>query len=213
MTGGEIAVVGVAGRFPGARDVSEFWQNLKSGRESILPSDGGAAAHGDPDTSHWVDVNSLLKDIDLFDASFFGFSPREAEMIDPQQRIFLECAWEALEDAGLRAGDVQRHVGVFAGAALSAYIFDQFPDGAHLLETLPAVIANDRDYLSTRTSYKMNFSGPSVTVQCACSTSLVAVHLACQSLIAGECDAALAGGVSAAARAGPHSPKASAWSC
>src|SRR5215510_1993531 len=131
-TGGEIAIVGMSGRFPGARSVPEFWANLQAGRESIVPPDGetAAAEHDAHATAHWVKVNSLLKDVDLFDASFFGFSPREAEMIDPQQRIFLECAWEALEDAGYRAGDVLRHVGVFAGSALSAYIFDQFPDGA-----------------------------------------------------------------------------------
>jgi acyl transferase domain-containing protein/acyl carrier protein len=199
MTGTEIAVVGISGRFPGASNVNEFWENLKAGRESIRPEkDEFADSHQGSQESkgHWVGVNSLLPDVDLFDASFFGFNPREAEMMDPQHRIFLECAWEAMEDAGLKIGDTRSHVSVFAGASLSAYIFSQFPEGAHLLETLPAVIANDKDYLATRTSYKLNFSGPSATVQCACSTSLVAVHLACQCLIAGECDAALAGGIS-----------------
>lgn len=197
-TGSEIAIVGMSGRFPGAASVEEFWDNLRAGRESIAPPDGQPSAPIDELASraHWVAVNSLIPGVDLFDASFFGFSPREAEMMDPQHRMMLECAWETLEDAGFRAGDVVRHVGVFTGSSLSAYIFSQFTPGSHLLETLPAIIANDKDYLATRTSYKLNFSGPSITVQCACSTSLVAVHLACQSLIAGECDAALAGGIS-----------------
>jgi acyl transferase domain-containing protein/acyl carrier protein len=197
-TGSEIAIVGMSGRFPGAENVGRFWENLRSGRESIVPESAQTSAPVDElaARAHWVKVNSLIPGIDLFDASFFGFSPREAEMMDPQHRIVLECAWEALEDAGCRAGDIVRHVGVFAGSSLSAYIFSQFTPGAHLLETLPAILANDKDYLATRTSYKLNFSGPSITVQCACSTSLVAVHLACQSLIAGECDAALAGGIS-----------------
>jgi acyl transferase domain-containing protein/acyl carrier protein len=200
-TGAEIAVVGISGRFPGAKNVAEFWTNLKTGHEAIKPATNGADVAGQANsdaTAHWVEINSLLPDVDMFDASFFGFNPREAEMLDPQHRIFLESAWHAIEDAGYQAGDRRRHVGVFAGAALSGYIFSQVSEGDDLLQVLPAMIANDRDYLATRASYKMNFSGPSVTVQCACSTSLVAIHLACQSLIAGECDAALAGGVSVA---------------
>lgn len=200
-TGNEIAIIGLSGRLPGARNVGEFWENLKSGRESIKPD--GDSIDSSPRIAqslpgHWVKCNGLLQDVDLFDASFFGFSPREAEMTDPQHRIILECAWEASEDAGYTGGDTSRHAGVFVGASLSGYLFSQVHEGTHLLEALPAMIANDKDYLATRISYQMNLSGPSITVQSACSTSLVAVHLACQSLIAGECDAALAGGISVA---------------
>src|SRR5262249_18737879 len=187
MTGTEIAIVGMSGRFPDASSVSEFWENLKAGRESIKADEKDLATpppRQSESTGHWVKVKGSLQNVELFDAAFFGLNPREAEMTDPQHRIFLECAWEAIEDAGYKAGENPAHVGVFAGAALSGYIFNQlnFDD---LLETLPAMIANDKDYLATRTSYKFNLTGPSLTVQCACSTSLVAVHLACQSLIAG----------------------------
>ena len=195
-TGTEIAIIGLSGQFPGAHNVSEFWRNLQAGVEAIKPDAIEDLSGKDDSLGHWVDINGLLHDVDLFDAPFFGFNPREAEMMDPQHRLFLEHAWQACEDAGYQVGDQQRPVGVFAGAALSAYVSGQFADDAHLLESLPAIIANDKDYLATRTSYKMNLSGPSMTVQCACSTSLVAIHLACQSLIAGECDAALAGGIS-----------------
>jgi acyl transferase domain-containing protein len=196
--GTEIAIVGLSGRFPGAKSVGEFWDNLAAGRESIRLDDASSVRAEDEGRGHWVKVNGLMQAVDLFDAPFFGFNPREAEMMDPQHRIFLECAWEALEHAGYQVGDSKRSVGVFAGAALSGYIAGQLSDDAHLLETLPVIIANDKDYLATRISYKLNLCGPSLTVQCACSTSLVAVHLACQSLIAGECDAALAGGISMA---------------
>lgn len=199
-TGTEIAIVGMSGRFPEAENVQQFWENLKAGRESTWSADNefSGTAEEMESKGHWVRVNSMIKNADAFDAAFFGFNPREAEMTDPQHRLFLECAWEALEDAGYRAGDCLRHVGVFGGAAMSGYIFSQLREGAHMLEILPAMIANDKDYLATRISYKLNLSGPSITVQCACSTSLAAVHLACQSLIAGECDAALAGGISVA---------------
>jgi acyl transferase domain-containing protein len=199
-TGTEIAIVGMSGRFPEAENVRQFWENLKAGRESTWSPDNefSGTAQELESKGHWVKVNSMIKNADTFDAAFFGFNPREAEMTDPQHRVFLECAWEAMEDAGYRAGDCLRHVGVFGGAALSGYIFSQLREGAHMLEILPAMIANDKDYLATRISYKLNLSGPSLTVQCACSTSLAAIHLACQSLVAGECDAALAGGISVA---------------
>ena len=119
-------------------------------------------------------------------------------MTDPQHRIFLECAWEALENAGIAVGDRARPIGVFAGTGMSSYVFGQIEHDAEILEAFPSIIATDKDFVSTRTSFKLNLTGSSLTVQCACSTAMVAVHLACQSLIAGECDAAIAGGVAAA---------------
>ena len=133
-----------------------------------------------------------------FDAAFFGYSPREAELMDPQQRLFLECAWEALEDAGYDPASFPGDVGVFAGAGMNTYALNVLADPEVLdsVGSFQLMIGNDKDFLATRVSYKLDLNGPSLAVQTACSTSLVAVHLACQSLLAGECDVALAGGVS-----------------
>ena len=198
-SGNEIAIVGMSGRFPGAATLDELWDVLKEGREPLR------AQEQDPDSpalsdqvSHMVRANSTLPGVDLFDAGFFGFNPREAEMTDPQHRIFLECAWEALENGGIKAGDRARPIGVFAGTGMTSYVFGQIEHDAQILDAFPSIIATDKDFVSTRVSFKLNLTGPSLTVQCACSTAMVAVHLACQSLIAGECDAALAGGVAAA---------------
>ena len=151
----------------------------------------------------------MLEDVDLFDAAFFGFSPREAELLDPQQRLFLECAWEALEDAGydsLRTGGA---VGVFGGVSSNSYhLFNLFSRSSFLNSPQggQAFLGSDKDFLTTRVSYKLDLRGPSLAVQTACSTSLVAVHLACQSLLAGECDMALAGGVLGPGPAGGRLP-------
>jgi len=198
--GNEIAIVGMSGRFPGAGNIDELWEILAAGRETLRATeqDVTSAAMSDQ-VSHMVRANSTLPDIDQFDAAFFGFNPREAEMTDPQHRLFLECAWEALENAGIKAGDRARPIGVFAGTGMTSYVFGQIQHGAQILDAFPSIIATDKDFVSTRVSFKLNLTGPSMTVQCACSTSMVAVHLACQSLIAGECDAAIAGGVAAAA--------------
>lgn len=200
--GSEIAIIGLTGRFPGAKNIDEFWQNLQSGVESIsfftdeeLLSFGiDTAVLNDP---HYVKAGAVLENVEFFDADFFGFNPREAEITDPQHRIFLECAWEALENAGYNSHTYKGSIGVFAGSSLSSYLLNSYlnqniisVDGQQL------AIAGDKDYLTTRVSYKLNLTGPSYTVQTACSTSLVAVHLACQSLLNGECDLALAGGVS-----------------
>ncbi|HEV8581881.1 MAG TPA: amino acid adenylation domain-containing protein [Thermoanaerobaculia bacterium] len=198
-----IAVIGMAGRFPGANDVEAFWDNLKNGVESIsFFSDEELRAAGVPESAladpRYVRARGVVAGADEFDAQFFGYSPREAEVIDPQQRLFLECAWEALEDAGHDPARFPGDVGVFAGAGMNTYALNFLADP----ETLDAVgnfqlmISNDKDFLAPRVSYKLGLKGPSLSVQTACSTSLVAVHLACQSLLAGECDAALAGGVS-----------------
>jgi non-ribosomal peptide synthase protein (TIGR01720 family) len=198
-----IAVIGMAGRFPGARNLDEFWENLKSGVESIsFFSDSEIESTGlytdllkDP---RLVKAAGVLDDVDLFDASFFGFSPREAEITDPQQRLFLECAWEAFENAGYDAERFEGLIGVYAGTSVNTYLMNLYsnPELVSAIGPLQIVMANDKDFLSTRVSYKLNLRGPSLTVQTACSTSLVAVHLAAQSLLDGQCDMALAGGVS-----------------
>jgi len=197
-----IAIVGTAGRFPGAKNVAQFWQNLCDGVESIsLFSDEDLIAQGVDATSlqdpNYVKAGFVLEDIEMFDASFFGYSPREAEIIDPQQRIFLECAWEALENAGYDPKADNNLTGVYAGANLSTYLLNNLASHPELLKSLRMQIAlgNDKDTLSTRISYKLNLKGPSLSVGTTCSTSLVAVHLACRGLLSYQCDMALAGGI------------------
>jgi phthiocerol/phenolphthiocerol synthesis type-I polyketide synthase E len=199
-----VAVIGMAGRFPGAGDVEAFWSNLAQGREGIaVLTDEELAANGvDPSTAArdgYVKAKGALDGADLFDEGFFGYSPREAELLDPQHRVFLECAWHALESAGIdpaRSGGGR--IGVFAGAGLNTYLLFNLMQDRRVLEsagTYQVALANDKDFLATRAAYKLDLTGPAVTVQTACSTSLTAVHLACQSLLNGECDIALAGGV------------------
>ncbi|HEY3581179.1 MAG TPA: type I polyketide synthase, partial [Pyrinomonadaceae bacterium] len=200
--GFEIAVIGMACRVPGARNVDEFWRNLRDGVESIsFFSDAEMIAAGVEPKSltnpNLVKAGGVLPDIELFDASFFGYSPREAELLDPQQRFFLECAWEALESAGYDPQHVADTTGVFAGVGPNGYLFNIYSAQSLVNTTdgMQIVLANDKDYVATRVSYKFNLKGPSVNVQSACSTSLLATHLACQSLLSGACDMALAGGV------------------
>lgn len=199
-----IAIIGMAGRFPGASTVDELWQNLQAGVESIsffsdeelLAAGVDPAALGDP---HYVKAGGVLKDIEWFDAAFFGYTPIEAEIMDPQHRLFLECAWEALEHAGYDPARYKGAIGVYAGVGMPTYLLSNVLSHPELLESLPHlqwIIGNDKDFVPTRVSYKLNLRGPSVTVQTACSSSLVAVHLAVQSLLSFECDMALAGGVS-----------------
>ena len=198
-----IAIIGMACRFPGARNVDEYWRNLRDGVEAVVHfSEAEMLAAGvDPmmlSTPGHVKAGSVLEGIEQFDAGFFDFSPRQAELTDPQQRLFLECAWEALESAGCDPEVYDGAIGVYAGSILSNYLLaNVYPTVgyAEAVANLQTLIGNDKDYLATHTSYKLNLKGPSVNVQTACSTSLVAVHLACQSLINGECDMALAGGV------------------
>jgi acyl transferase domain-containing protein len=198
----EVAIIGMAGRFPGAGDLEELWRNLRDGVESISRfSADELFADGVPPAQlarpGYVPAGGFLADADLFDATFFDYSPREAEVLDPQQRLLLEIAWEALESAG-HAG-TRRPVGVFAGTSSNSYLFTNVLSRPEVLDSLGGMglaLASDRDYIATRISYKLNLTGPSFTVQTACSTSLVAVHLACQSLLAGECELALAGAAS-----------------
>lgn len=204
VTGMEIAVIGLAGRFPGAQNLQEFWWNLQHGVESIsfFSNDELAAAgvhHSVLNDPSYIKAFGVLDDIDLFDADFFGFTQKEAEILDPQQRIFLECAWNALEGAGYISDTYNNSISVYAGATMSSYFIDnlfQNPNVADTADAFSLAIGNDKDFLATRVSYKLNLRGTSITIQTACSTSLVAVHMACQSLLSGENDIALAGGVS-----------------
>jgi amino acid adenylation domain-containing protein len=199
----EIAIVGMAGRFPGAKDIEEFWQNIRSGVESItfFTDEELAAAGIERDVlnnPNYVKAWGVLANAECFDAPFFGFSPREAEIMDPQHRLFLECAWQALENAGYEAQTFAGSIGVYAGASMNTYLLHNMAAWGDILRSeagLQIILGSDKDYLATRVSYKMNLTGPSVSVQTSCSTSLVAVHMACQSLLGGECDMALAGGV------------------
>ncbi len=197
-----IAIIGMAGRFPGAKNVAQFWQNLCDGVESISYfSDEELLASGvDPAflrDRNYVKAGFVLEDIEMFDAAFFGFSPREAELLDPQQRVFLECAWEALENAGYNPKADNNLTGLYAGGNLSTYLFNNLASHPDLLQSLnlQITLGNDKDFIPTRVSYKLNLKGPSVNVGTACSTSLVAVHFACRGLLSYQCDMALAGGV------------------
>jgi acyl transferase domain-containing protein len=193
----------MAGRFCKAENLDEFWQNLKNGVEAILPlSDADLLSSGIPaevfQRSEYVRRRGYLSGVDLFDARFFGMTAREAQITDPQHRVFLECAWEALESAGYGAPRDRGLVGVFAGMSMNTYLISRAlqSDAPESVGTFQLAVGNDKDFLPTRVSYKLDLRGPSVNVQTACSTSLVAVHLACQSLIGGECGIALAGAVS-----------------
>lgn len=200
---GAIAIIGLAGRFPGACTVEEFWRTIEQGREAItFLTDEQLKAAGVPaefQHPNYVRASSLLADIEYFDASFFGYTPREAQLMDPQRRLFPECAWTALEHASYDPGHCTKSVGVFAGSSQNTYALSHLATNRDLIaragefQTRPG---NEKDVLSTRVSYKLNLHGPSITVQTACSTSLVALHLACQSLLNCECEMALAGGVS-----------------
>ncbi|MEU7176128.1 amino acid adenylation domain-containing protein [Micromonospora tulbaghiae] len=197
-----IAVVGMACRFPGAPDVDAFWRNLCDGVESITElTDDELLAEGVPSELYsrgdYVRAASVLDGVDLFDAAFFNIPAREAALLDPQQRLFLETSWHALEDAG-RGPGTDSDVAVFAGANMPAYLMSNLLGGRRIVMS-PAVfelqIHNDKDYLASRTSFLLGLTGPAVSVQTACSSSLVAVHHAARALLAGECGTALAGGV------------------
>jgi len=197
----EIAIVGLAGRFPGARDLGEFWANLRDGVESIRRfGDEELKAAGVPEeilaNPGYVKAGTVIEGADRLDAEFFGLTPREAEIIDPQHRLFLECAWEALESAGYDSETWRRPVGVYAGVSFSTYVLLNVWSNRDRVAFLGSLLGADKDHLATLVSYKLDLEGPSLAVQTACSTSLVAVHLAVQGLLNGECDMALAGGVS-----------------
>lgn len=203
-TGSEIAIIGMAGRFPGARHIDEFWQNLSQGVESIhLLDEDELAALGVPEAvrrdPNYVAAAAVMDGIDQFDAAFFGYTPREAELMDPQQRVLLECAWETLEHAGYDPARFPGAIGMFAGGTTNTYLLFNLmsnQDTLGVFDPMQIDISNGADFYATRVSYKLNLTGPSFTLQTACSTALVALHTACQSLLNEECDMALAGGVS-----------------
>jgi amino acid adenylation domain-containing protein/FkbM family methyltransferase len=200
---GDIAIIGLNGRFPGAQNIEQFWRNLQAGEESItFFTDEELMGSGidnellqNPD---YVKASGMLEGIDRFDASFFGISPREAEMMDPQHRLFLEICWEVIEGAGYNPEVYRGLIGVYAGVGMNTYLLSNLISNAELLKStggLQFFIGNDKDFVPTRVSYKLNLKGPSINVNTACSTSLVNVQLACQGLMSYQCDMALAGGV------------------
>jgi acyl transferase domain-containing protein/thioesterase domain-containing protein len=200
----DIAITGMALRVPGASTVDEFWRNLREGRESIrtLTDEELVAAGESParmTNPNYVRRTADLDGMEMFDAEFFGLSPKEAAIMDPQHRQFLECAWEAMEDAGRTPNTIAGPVGVFAGCGMGSYFYFNVCSNRQLVDQVGMFLlrhtGNDKDFLATRASFAFDLRGPSVNVQTACSTSLVAVHYACQSLLNGETDMALAGGV------------------
>lgn len=201
-----IAVVGISLRFPGADTVAAFWNNLVNKKDCITTlSVEEIRAAGIPESvisqKNYVPRGGRISNPGLFDAAFFGFSPKDAKLLDPQQRLFLKCGWEAIESAGYNVNKLDCPVGVFGGSSFNYYLLNNLISNPELLSQyfeLQTLFSSDKDFLATRLSYKFNLKGPSFTIQSACSTSLVAIHVACQSLLTYQCDMALAGGVSLA---------------
>jgi amino acid adenylation domain-containing protein len=204
-----IAIVGMSGRFPGAPTTAQFWQNLKDGIESISQFSVEELEVRDAQTQArqdgYVRARAILPDVDLFDAEFFGIYPQEAKLMDPQHRVFLECCWEAIEDAGYDVADLSAATGVFAGCSPNSYFLTQVCQdrkfaldyaASYQIGQYTTMLGAIADTLATRVAYKLNLRGPAVTLLCACSTSLVAVCQACSSLLSYQCDAALAGAIS-----------------
>lgn len=199
-----IAIIGMAGKFPGANNIQEFWNNLIEGKECFTNfSDEELKESGLNDMlindPNYVKTKGILGNADQFDAELFGFSPRVAELTDPQHRLFLECSWEAMEDAACNPENYKGRIGVYAGQSMNTYWIHNVADHIDLTsspESLQAAIGNDKDSLTTEVSYRLGLTGPSVNVQSSSSTSLVAIHTACQALLSYECDVALSGGVS-----------------
>lgn len=200
-----VAIVGMAVRLPQARTLDAFWHNLLAGTEAVrefTPADLDEAGVPERIRNHpnHVPRGVVLEDVDHFDASFFGLTPQEARVTDPQHRVFLETAWHALEDAGVAPHQAPGTVGVFASCSLSTYLLNNILKSEHAGDgtelSYPVLIGNDKDFLATRISYRLGLTGPSQTVQSACSSSLVALHQALAALRDGDCDMALAGGVS-----------------
>ncbi len=198
----EIAIVGMAGQFPQSPDIKSFWKNICDGNELITFYDNdellahGVAQHQINDES-FVPAAATFDGIDEFDAAFFGIPPAEAKLMDPQHRLLLQCAWSTLEDAGLVPGEIEQSVGLFAGISINSYLLNDIIKNPDVnLDDLTVLISNDKDFAISRIAYKLGLRGPVMAVQTACSTSLVSVHLACQSLLNSECDLALAGAAS-----------------
>ena len=203
-SGLEIAIIGMSGRFPGANNLHQFWENLKNGvnsirfftEEELLEND-----NMDPDyirAPGFINAGGIIENVEYFDAFFFGYSPIEAEVLDPQVRIFYEVCWETLEDAGCDPSTFKGSIGVYSGgsANISWEVMTLLSGKESILGRFSLDNLNNKDYLSTRISHRLDLKGPSVTVYTACSTALAALDLACRALLTGQCDAALAGGVS-----------------
>jgi amino acid adenylation domain-containing protein/FkbH-like protein len=201
-TGNDIAIIGMAGRFSGAKNLDEYWQIISNGEEAITHYTKEELLNKGVDkklleNENYVLANGIIESADKFDATFFGITPREADFMDPQHRVFLESCYEALENAGYTSEKYPGEIGVFGGCGMNNYLVKnliQHPDSLRLLGEFQSTINNNSDYLTTRVSYKLNLTGPSINIQTACSTSLVAIHTACQNLISRSCDMALAGG-------------------
>jgi acyl transferase domain-containing protein/acyl carrier protein len=199
-----VAIIGMTGRFPGARNIDQFWQNLCNGVESIsfFTDKELSASNIDQALLHnpkFVSADGVIDDMDMFDAEFFNYTPREAEILDPQHRLFLECAWEVMESAGYDSESYDGRVGVYASANLSSYLIRNIlsnPDLRESATSFQTMLGNDKDFVATRVSHKMNLTGPSINVATLCSSSFVAIHLACQSLLTYQCDLAMAGSIS-----------------
>src|SRR5687768_2680324 len=200
----EIAIVGMAGRFPGSPSVDDLWLRVRDGDDCLedLTADDLRASGVDESvlsSSDYVRRSGVLEGVDCFDAGFFGIGARDATIMDPQHRLFLECTWEALESAGYVPEKFSGSIGVFAGCGANTYMLNNLLSDSKLLDQVGWFLlrhtGNDKDFLTTGVSYRLDLRGPSINVQTACSTSLVAVHLAVQSLLLLECDMALAGGV------------------
>jgi len=204
-----VAIIGMAGKFPGAPNLDVFWSNIAAGKDTIthfsrteLEARDRASLEFGPD---YVAAHGVLEGAEMFDASFFGISPREADFLDPQHRLFLETCWNALEDGGCDPAQFSGEIGVFGGCSLNTYLLAnlsasrEFIDeltGNYQVGELQATLGNDKDFLCSRVAYKLNLRGPCMTVQGACATSLVAICQASQNLLTYQCDMALAGGVS-----------------
>lgn len=199
----DIAIIGMSARFPGADDVDRFWSNLCQNHSAIRPlTDQELRLHGVTNSTlsdpSYVKAGAFLNGVDQFDADFWGISRREAILMDPQQRIFLECCWKALEAAGYAPNAAGQNTAVYAGSFLPLYLLHHLAGGG-LMDPSDAPLAsltefgNDKDYLASRVSYQLGLTGPSIAVQTSCSTGLVAIAMAAQALAAGQCDMALAG--------------------
>ena len=199
-----VAVIGMAGRFPGSSDVDAFWSNLRDAREGItFFSDDELRAEGVSDEMlarpNYVKARGSVEGTDRFDASFFNYRARDAELMDPQIRFFLEACWEAMESAGYDSSEYTGSIGVYAGASSPSYFLHHYLRDKSLLEgngSFHVSMLTENDFLTTHVSFRMRTRGPSMCIQTACSTSLVAVHVAVQAVLNGECDMAMAGGVS-----------------
>ncbi|WP_218653139.1 type I polyketide synthase [Nostoc sp. TCL26-01] len=198
-----VAIVGMVGRFPGAKNVDEFWQNLCEGLESTtFFADDELDSSIDPklcQDPNYVKAKGMIPGGETFDAAFFGINPREAEVMDPQSRIFLELVYEALENAGYESESYNGLIGLYAGCGQNTYFAKHICGRAEIIDRVgefQTMLANEKDFLTSRAAYKLNLKGPAVSVNTACSTSLVAVIQACQALSNYQCDMALAGGVS-----------------